>query len=1508
MITNKLRNKLLIIEDDQALQTLIKRRLKNLFSNTLVASSGKEAFNIIDSEKKIDLILVDFRLNDTTGIEIVKQLKSQNINIPFVFMTGFGDEKVAVNVMQLGAKDYLIKDATFIDRLEPTIKKITEQVELQNKFDDITLALTQSEKQFRQLFENSSIGIYRVTPDGIIVLINQALVSIWGYNSIPEVLVSNDIWNNLIDTTKRQEIISQIETNGRITINELKYNKKNGEPVWVKETAHLVKNNEGEILFYEGWVQDITEEIESRNRELRHFRDIEFLSKAAIRFSELGDRDNIFEYIGLSLKNFLEQCIIIVYSIEKKSDKAKIETILGNTHHYDEFLKLLQVKQNQVMYRINWEKFKLFNKTSLQEFKYGFENILLKEMPNQNMTNAKKIFAKDKIFGMGFTYKQEVYGSAFIIVPENASIANKEVLETFAHQASVAIQKRIAEENLHKSAQMYKSTYEFAASLIFTISDDGEIIDCNKHIKELLGYQTKEIIGKNISFIFHEYDIENFKNNIREVLAKGSTYKQEFHLLNKNGDIVDVSINTSCFEDVRNYSTVINCIVNDLTQIKREERNWEIVNNISNLSFEGGSREQIYSTIHELTSKVLNFDGFMIVLFDEEKDEKNIVYRKYENKSKINIELIRLFSNQLFEHKASLLLNEHDLIDLANQNQLKVLNNKIGSWLGVPLIVDDKLIGALSIHQHKKETAYGNQDIRTLEFIANQTAKTLMRIQLNTEIDKLSKAVEHSPVSIVITDNKGNIEYINKQFSITTGYAINEVVGKNPRVLKSGEMDPKVYEDLWKTIVAGFIWKGELRNKKKNGELIWEDAFISPINNAKGEITHYVGIKEDITQRKLNEERLIKNEANLSALINYTQDHIWSVDKDLKITTINRNKIKYHYKKYKVLLEPGMDISEGKTDVERKEWEEIYYKALTGETINFEILDKEKKDHLYIEYAFNPIFLGDNTVVGVSCYAKDITHLKKVELEVKKLNEGLELRVKERTEELVIANKNIEEAMKVAESANLAKSEFLANMSHEIRTPMNAIIGFSGLLSKMVHESLAKNYLESIRSSSKNLLTLINDILDLSKIEAGKLEMQYEFIESENFFNEIRSLFENKISEANLEFIIDIDNDLPKGIFVDEIRLRQVLVNLLSNAIKFTDKGHVRIKVGVKFLNKKDQSNELIDLEIAVEDTGIGMTKEYQERIFESFSQQEGQSVKKYGGTGLGLSITKKLVELMKGNIQVVSETNVGTIVTITISNVLVSKQFEIKETSSEIDFENLKFSKASILVADDVAHNREYIVGILRDTDVSIIEAENGEVALELLKKNKVELVITDIKMPVMNGIDLLKNIKKDNTLKDIPVIASTAAAMKKEQEALKKQGFNGFVVKPFEIKDFYSVLVDFLSYELINEKADADVLEPSEELSLSQKEIDKLVNLLKGDLMQIWKGFAEQQPMDEVEAFANKLLDLTNEIAHPQVINYANKLHEAIEGFDIYNLLKYLKNFPKLIENINNSSFLKQ
>jgi signal transduction histidine kinase/CheY-like chemotaxis protein len=512
--------------------------------------------------------------------------------------------------------------------------------------------------------------------------------------------------------------------------------------------------------------------------------------------------------------------------------------------------------------------------------------------------------------------------------------------------------------------------------------------------------------------------------------------------------------------------------------------------------------------------------------------------------------------------------------------------------------------------------------------------------------------------------------------------------------------------------------------------------------------------------------------------------------------------------------------------------------------------------------------------------------LKKDEEKIRAFNAELEQRIKERTAQLDAANK--------------AKSEFLANMSHEIRTPMNAVLGYAELLGSMLEEKIQRDYLESIKSSGRSLLTLINDILDLSKIEAGKLEMQFEFVNSHSFFSEFERIFSLRLSEKGLKFVMEVSSGTPAGIYVDDVRLRQIILNLIGNAVKFTEKGSIKLKVYTEnpkiVTYSKDKNEEFIDLLIEVTDTGIGISREMQKEIFNPFVQGQGQSVKKYGGTGLGLAITQRLVQLMNGSIELDSQLHKGSTFKIKIPEVSYLRDFEKRNEEIRLDPGNIIFENATIIVADDVEHNRKYLIDALSKTNIKIVEAEDGQEAFSLAGKIVPDLIITDIRMPILDGFDLLKKLKKNKSLKHIPVIAYSASVMKAQKDRIRESEFTGLLIKPVQVTELYIELMNNLPYKTIR-APESEQSSTEADFTKDISDLPGLINSLDTRFKDIWTTFEIRQPIDEILDFGNQLARLGKDHNSSDVIRYGEELVSAADSFNIEAILNLLRKFPETI-----------
>ena len=380
----------------------------------------------------------------------------------------------------------------------------------------------------------------------------------------------------------------------------------------------------------------------------------------------------------------------------------------------------------------------------------------------------------------------------------------------------------------------------------------------------------------------------------------------------------------------------------------------------------------------------------------------------------------------------------------------------------------------------------------------------------------------------------------------------------------------------------------------------------------------------------------------------------------------------------------------------------------------------------------------------------------------------------------------LEEVAQRAEAANQAKSEFLANMSHEIRTPMNAVLGFTDLLQTIVADGMGQEYLRAIASSGRTLLALINDILDLSKIEAGRLELHPEPVDIRALILDMHNIFGYKANQKGLQITSDIADDLPTFLLFDEVRLRQILFNVVGNALKFTEQGHINIRA--ELVPQNPAAHQHIDLKLSVQDTGIGIAPADQIQIFEVFTQSQGQSDRQFGGTGLGLAITRRLVTMMGGTTDLESQVGQGSTFTFTLPAVKATVPGAQSPILQPIDTNLDQFAPTHILIADDVASNRDLIAGYFRPTAHHLHFAETGEEAVQLAQELLPDIILMDLRMPCMDGVEASHRIKAMDTTRHIPIVVVTASSLTQDECTLQ-QLCEGFIRKPVSQADLVTV-----------------------------------------------------------------------------------------------------------------------
>ncbi len=665
---------------------------------------------------------------------------------------------------------------------------------------------------------------------------------------------------------------------------------------------------------------------------------------------------------------------------------------------------------------------------------------------------------------------------------------------------------------------------------------------------------------------------------------------------------------------------------------------------------------------------------------------------------------------------------------------------------------------------------------------------------VNDQLRKLSRAVEQSHSTIVITDLDGNIEFVNPAFSSRTGYSREEALGQNPRILKSGLHDAAFYQGMWKTLLAGRVWQGEMHNKRKDGILFWEFATISPVKDEEGKTTHFVAVKEDITNRKETEQALKKSQAQLHSYLNAIDDigmGLLVIDadyriRDMNMTTIDwfgdqRGKVCYNSIGKQSNRCAGCHINEVIND---------------GKTVRYQpttILEGRTLDILAAPVT-NPA--GGFSKLEIIC---DITEQREAEIKLIESNRQLEK-----------AKNTAEKMTERAEKANRAKSSFLANMSHEIRTPMNSIIGRTRLALDHSVDQEIRAHLEMIAGSSENLLALINDILDFSKIEAGELDIESKpfdiYATIESCLNTIHVLMEER--DKPVVITSTLDPEVPRAVVGDALRVRQILLNLLSNSVKFTDQGRIELMVDCL---KTD--SDAFCLQFRVKDSGIGIAVDKLEYIFSEFSQEDSSITRQYGGTGLGLAICKQLCLLMGGEISATSVQGEGSIFTFTLLLSRCSTTDLPNRQPARIEEAQNTVSLSLLLVEDNEA-NRVLARMVLERAGHQVSEAHDGQQALQVLASQDYDAVLMDVQMPIMDGLTACRFIRAaegDQQLsgvdaplaeqltrrmsgRHVPIIAMTANAMSGDREDCLAAGMDDYLAKPFAPEALAAVLGQIL------------------------------------------------------------------------------------------------------------------
>lgn len=854
------------------------------------------------------------------------------------------------------------------------------------------------------------------------------------------------------------------------------------------------------------------------------------------------------------------------------------------------------------IYCINTLKFLDVNLATIAKYGYSREEFLSMTIedirPQEDIKKLHQLFeinlSKSRVTGY-WRHKKKDGSIIFVDVYSHKIefLPNKEA--RFVSAFDVTGRKN-AEENLTKSQQRFRDLAELLPQIVFEFDLEGKLLYANQLAFDTFQYPySTDISTINIFNFLSPSQLEFAKEDLAKILKGAKIENREYVLYKKDGTSFTALVIASPIIQ-NNKPAGFRGVIIDVSELKNIHK--ELVFSQKKYSSLFENAHSIMMILDPENGKFVDandaaaeFYGFPVEKLKQMRISDVVTKSEKEINDAID-DAINFRQNQF--------ISQHKLSD-GRKRFVEVFTS--------PIFINGKNFLFSVIH-----------DIND-------------RVLAEENLKKLNKAIEQSPVSVVITDRNGNIEYVNPKFCEITGYKSDEVISQNPRMLKSGEQDDSYYKDLWATITAGKNWYGEFKNKKKDGSFYWESASISPLFDEKGNLTHYVAIKEDITERKIKE--------------------------------------------------------------------------------------------------------------------KELLHAKEV-----------------------------------AEESNKLKSSFLANMSHELRTPLVGILGYADILSAEILDKEQKEMAETILQSGQQLIETLNSILDLSRIEANRTELEIKTYDLRDILNECCSLFKQTAKNKNLYLNVNIS---PKNLYVDTDRylLAKVFNNLINNAIKFTSRGGITITAEVILIE-----NEL-RIQTNFSDTGIGIPQQYKDLIFEPFRQiSEGLS-RNFTGSGLGLTITKKFVDLLEGNISVNSKEGEGSTFTVTLPFSHKGPK-TLTESGSDINSEDFYLkNKPSILLVEDDQVNAHIVCAYLNPY-FSIRHVLDGESAIECCYTEEFDAILMDIALKGISGTVAMQEIKKlEGRNSQIPIIAITAYAMLGDKESFLAEGFSHYISKPFTRSQLFELLI---------------------------------------------------------------------------------------------------------------------
>ena len=1192
------------LEDEQAIIKLTQRLLeKEGYIVQCEPVQKREEFLEALKDEAVDLIIADYALPDINGLTALSLLRKQNKELPFILFSGSIGEQKAIDALRKGATDYVLKEN--VRALGPTVRRAYNEalMEKERKKEEGVRTILQSLAQ-RLINPLTLKEVGKIIAGEAYKNFKYDAFSLDIVDEANEVLAGVYSEDTLAGDEKPREVPAHNTPLKSIRNKDVLTGKS-------KLINRMVKPEKSEFISYGD---------ETRLSMSLIFVPVRYKDKAIGIVSIQSYTPGKYSEGDLSLfQTFADLAggALVRSQMEKKiqASEENLNTILDNLQAG---VLLIDEKTHEII-DINPKAAQMFGLpakdivgNTCNEFicPNAWGNCPISDL-GQDIDNSEKIMvSKDG-------RQIPVLKSVVKITVDNRPCLLESFLdirEQKAMESEITSFGRILDSTLNEIYIFDAETYHF--------------IKLNHGAKENIGYNENEYRLLTPVDIKPEFTKESLTKFV-EPLRLGKEDKLNFTTLHRRKDgstyPVEVFLQMTSYYDKPAFVAIISDITERVCSEKIRQTMFEIAAANVKIRDEG----EFYTLIQQKLSALLDTSNFIIAMYDDQNDNLTVAYMA-DKKDRIEqfdvIPAQNTLSACVIKNKQPVLLNEDEMADFFNKNNINWVGTAAKCWLGVPLIVDNQSIGIIIVQNYEHSGVFDKQDQNLLEFAAGQLAESIKRKQIESKIYQLSRSVEQSPVTTVITDLQGNIQYVNPKFCQVTGYSFEEAIGQNPRILKSGETAAEEYRKLWDTISKGDVWRGRFHNKKKNGELYWEDASIGPIKNEKGETTHYLAVKEDITERVEAENHLNKLNRQNEILLTSFPSVLMVMDKDEKVIRWNKKAeeifgLSWQAVRHKQLLELPLSwsweqVSEGITTSRQNR----YISQLTD--VPFE---KDGGVHGFLNVTIAPFVGAEDIIDGYLIHAEDITE--------KKIAQGQQAHA-QKLESIGRL------AAGIAHEIN-TPAQYVGDNTHFLQDAFNDLKRLLEIFRKMQDASDDREEQARLLTAAKRIAEeigldfLIDEIpmaigqsLDgISKVSRIVRAMK-EFSHpggKEKTLIDLRMAIENTITVSRNEwkYVADMETDFDESLttvpcFPDEFN--QVVLNLIINAAHAIDSKVKGAQSKGTILIKTRKVDDMA--EITVKDDGPGIAREIQKKIFDPFF-----TTKEVGkGTGQGLAISHDVI------------------------------------------------------------------------------------------------------------------------------------------------------------------------------------------------------------------------------------------------------------------------------------------